>query len=185
MHPFLVSFVISVEAGERENVLATLKLGCSAFVAPGEFGEIQLDIWIAAVAAAGLAVLSGRMVAYAFSSSLGQPPRQLSVGRLIPTVSTSQHDSLNARQIWMMAVEIAFSIGIATVILGLSFAASMPAHLMAAALLAQVAVVGTLIAPPVIVNLGQFSLRPAALALGIAQLAQVAFFVRTLESLLS
>jgi hypothetical protein len=84
----------------------------------------------------------------------------------------------------MLVVEIAFSLGMTLMILGLAFTAAMPPNLMVGALLAQVAVIGALIAPPVDVRIGTLGLRPAAIALGIAQVAHVVFFLRAAQALL-
>ncbi|RIK39316.1 MAG: hypothetical protein DCC58_15470 [Chloroflexi bacterium] len=82
-----------------------------------------------------------------------------------------------------MLVEIAFSFGIALLSIGLAAAAALPGHLLIGALLAQVAVLGALFAPPVFYQTGGITVRPAAFALGIAQLAHVAFVLRAIEAL--
>ena len=84
----------------------------------------------------------------------------------------------------MLVLEIIFSLGITLVILGLAIAAAMPANLLFGALLAQVAVIGALVAPPSSVNVAGIVMRPAAIALGVAQLAHVAFFIRATQALI-
>lgn len=85
----------------------------------------------------------------------------------------------------MMLIEIGFSIAMVLMILGLSLAAAMPLHLMIGALLAQIAVIGTLIVPPTSWHIHALEVRPAAITLGIAQLAHAIFFIHALEALLS
>jgi len=82
-----------------------------------------------------------------------------------------------------MVIEITMSFGIALLSIGLAAAAALPGTLLVGALLAQVAVLGALIAPPVLVRLLGVMVRPAALALGVAQLAHLAFFLRAIEAL--
>lgn len=84
----------------------------------------------------------------------------------------------------MMVVEIAFSVGITLLIIGLAYATAMPGRLLVGALLAQFAVVGSLLAPVQVHNIGSVAVRPAAIALGIAQLAHAAFFIRAIQALL-
>ena len=90
---------------------------------------------------------------------------------------------LGPSEFWMLLVEILFSVAITFLILGFAFAAAMPGRLMVGALLAQVAVIGALFAPAVAHDIRGVVVRPAALALGIAQLAHVAFFVRAMQAL--
>lgn len=144
-----------------------------------------MAVWVAVIAAAGMTLLSVRQLAYAVVSSLsiGATARSSSVSRR--SVPASRYQVLGRRQAQMMVIEIAFSIGITLVILGLTFTAAMPLSLMVGALLAQLAVVGALVAPVSTVDVANVSIRPAAVALGIAQLAHVAFFVRAIEALLS
>jgi hypothetical protein len=141
-------------------------------------------VWIGLMTAVVLTGVALRLMAYAFSSSIGhtvEPPRSEYAHF---TVSEGHERPFQARQRLMLLVEIAFSIGMTLMILGLSFTAAMPPNLMIGALLAQVAVLGTLIAPPLSVRLGTFDLRPAAVALGIAQIAHVVFFLRAAQALL-
>jgi hypothetical protein len=91
---------------------------------------------------------------------------------------------LTRREVFVLGVEIAITIGIALATVGLAAAAALPGHLLIGALLAQLAVLGALVAPPVVVRLGGLGIRPAAFGLGVAQLAQLAFFVRAIQALL-
>lgn len=141
-------------------------------------------VWIGLLAAVVLAGVSLRLMAYAFGSSVGHTfdaPRREATHF---AVSEGHERPFLTRQRWMLFVEIAFSIGMTLMILGLAFTAAMPPHLMIGALLAQVAVIGALVAPPVSLRRGAFVLRPAAIALGIAQIAHVVFFLRAAQALL-
>jgi hypothetical protein len=123
-------------------------------------------------------------MAYAFGSSIGHPFEPARRDFTDFAVSDDHERPFLARQRWMLVVEIAFSVGMTLMILGLAFTAAMPPHLMVGALLAQVAVIGALVAPPVDVRLGTLDLRPAAIALGIAQVAHLVFFLRAAQALL-
>lgn len=141
-------------------------------------------VWIGLLTAVVLAGVSLRLMAYAFGSSVGhiiEPARREFTHF---AVSEGQERPFLARQRWMLVVEIAFSLGMTLMILGLAFTAAMPPHLMVGALLAQLAVIGALVAPPVGVQIGTLGLRPAAIALGIAQIAHVVFFLRAAQALL-
>lgn len=143
-------------------------------------------VWIAAAAATGMMLLALRSMAYAFGASLGPAPRQPIVP--IETAETTPDHArtrLGRGEVWMLALEILFSLGMILLILALAYTASLPAHLIVGALLAQVAVIGAVLAPPVAHSVAGFSIRPAALALGIAQLAHVAFFVRAIQAFLA
>lgn len=139
-------------------------------------------VWVALAMALGLALLSLRTMAHAFGASVGPAPT-MPLRRAVVS-QPAQHDRFGQRQMWMMGVEIAFSVGITLMILGLAFATAMPGRLLIGALLAQVAVVGTLVAPAQVHNVGGVSLRPAAIALGVAQLAHAVFFIRAFQALL-
>jgi hypothetical protein len=133
-------------------------------------------------AACALALLSLRSLAFAVSHSVGSRPAGSATSSRDYATLTSQ--ALTRRQIATMLVEIAMSLSIALLSIGLAAAAALPASLLIGALLAQFAVLGALFAPPVQVTLGSITVRPAALALGIAQLAHVAFFLRAIEALI-
>lgn len=139
-------------------------------------------VWAALAMALGLALLSLRTMAHAFGASVGPAPTiRISPAReAIP----QRHERFGRSQLWMMVVEIAFSVAITLMIVGLAIATAMPGHLLVGALLAQVAVVGSLIAPVQVLNAGGIGVRPAAIALGVAQLAHAVFFIRACQALL-
>jgi hypothetical protein len=83
----------------------------------------------------------------------------------------------------MLIVEIALSIGIALTSVGLASTAALPGTLLIGALLAQVAVLGSLVAPAITVDVRGVNVRPAALALGVSQLANLIFFVKAIQAL--
>ena len=139
-------------------------------------------VWAALAMAFCLALLSLRTMAHAFGASVGPAP-VLSV-RSSAAVPAGHTDRYGRSQIWMMGVEIAFSVGITLMILGLAYAMAMPGRLLIGALLAQVAVVGSLVAPATVHNVGGVGVRPAAIALGVAQLAHAVFFIRAFQALL-
>lgn len=142
-------------------------------------------VWIAIGAAVGLLVLALRSMAYAFGASLGPSAADTTWQLYLEPEAEKIESRLGRGEIVMLSLEIAFSLGMSLVIVGLAVTAALPLHLIVGALLAQVAVIGALIAPSVSYNLGQLAVRPAALALGIAQLAHVAFFIQALQALLN
>jgi hypothetical protein len=124
-------------------------------------------------------------MAHAFAVSLGPPHRATALRPHGMIEDVPQAESrLGPTEFWMLLIEILFSIAITLLILGFAFAAAMPGRLMVGALLAQVAVIGSLFAPPVSHDVRGFVVRPAAMALGIAQLAHVAFFIRAMQALI-
>lgn len=136
---------------------------------------------VALVAAGVLTILSMRSMALAFTSTVGAhepdrgaPARPNRVAR----------GYLTSGEAAVLVFDILLSIGIALLIVGLTATAALPGRLMAGALLAQVAVLCSLVAPPIVVSFRQIDVRPVAIALSIAQLANVVFFVRAIESLL-
>jgi peptidoglycan/LPS O-acetylase OafA/YrhL len=142
-------------------------------------------VWMAVSVAAALTIMSLRTMAHAFAASFDASPATALLGadgsvRDMP----SDHGRLGPTEFWMLLVEILFSIAISLLIIGFAFAAAMPGRLMIGALLAQVAVIGSLMAPAVGYRMGQVVIRPAAIALGIAQLAHIAFFIRAMQALL-
>ena len=135
-------------------------------------------IWVALVAAGGLALFSARSLAFALARAVITHPEPV-------RATTAERDETWSRsQLLLLVVEIAMSLGIALTIVGLTAAAALPGRLLVGALLAQVAVVGALLAPPATTRLGGLRVRPAALALGVAQLAHIAFFLKALQALL-
>ena len=136
-------------------------------------------IWVALVAASGLALVSARSVAFAFAKAVDPRP-----AATVRSDEVASDTALSRGQRALLIVEIAMSLGIALTIVGLTAAAALPGHLLIGALLAQVAVLGALLAPPTTVRVVGIGIRPAAIALGVAQLAHVAFFLRALDALL-
>lgn len=140
-------------------------------------------VTVAVGAACALALISLRSCAYAFTQAVGHRPVRAS-GTVTPARrSRRREQELSRRLAFVMLVEIAFSFGIALLSIGLAAAAALPGHLLIGALLAQVAVLGALFAPPVFYQARGVTVRPAAFALGIAQLAHVAFVLRAIEAL--
>lgn len=140
-------------------------------------------VWAALAMALGLTLLSLRTMATAFGASVGRAP-SMPLRPARASVEQRHHDRYGRRQMWMMGVEIAFSVGITLMIVGLAYAAAMPGRLLVGALLAQVAVVGSLVAPVQVQTIGGIGVRPAAIALGVAQLAHAVFFIRAFQALL-
>jgi hypothetical protein len=140
-------------------------------------------VWAALAMALALTLLSLRTMAHAFGASVGRAP-SVPLRPVNAAAQQRHHDRYGRRQMWMMGVEIAFSVGITLMILGLAYATAMPGRLLVGALLAQVAVVGSLVAPVQVQTIGGVGVRPAAIALGIAQLAHAVFFIRAFQALL-
>ena len=138
-------------------------------------------IWVALMAAAALMALSVRSMAYAFARTVDTRSRALGRGGVR---AEREVERLTRREVAMLLTEIAMSVGIALTIVGLTIAAALPGRLLIGALLAQAAVLGAIVAPPVAHEVVGTRMRPAAIALGVAQLAQVAFFLRAIEALL-
>jgi hypothetical protein len=139
-------------------------------------------IQVALAAASGLTLLTLRSLAYALAHSIDQHPRPVMPQ---PTRCAGRAGGyLASREAAMLIVEIALSLGIALAIIGLAATAALPGRLMIGALLAQMAVLGSLFAPPASVGLLGVRVRPAALALGIAQLANLVFFLKAIQSLI-
>jgi hypothetical protein len=143
-------------------------------------------IWTAVAVAAGLTIVSLRSMAHAFAATVAPSPQTtiLRPNGVIQEAPASE-SRLGPTESWMLLIEILFSIAITLLILGFALAAAMPGHLMIGALLAQLAVLGSLLAPAVVHRVRGVNVRPAAFALGIAQLAHVAFFVRAMQALVS
>lgn len=140
---------------------------------------------VSVASAVGLTILAIRSMAYAFSASFGPAPQDSSLHLYRPVASEHDGTRLGRGETWMLILEIIFSLGITLIILGLALAAAMPPHLLVGALLAQVAVIGALVAPPSSVSFAGIVMRPAAIALGVAQLAHVAFFIRAAQALIA
>lgn len=135
---------------------------------------------VALIVAGSLAVLSMRSMALAFTSSVNaHTPDRTSSAR----ANRKARGYLASGEAAVLIFDILLSVGIALLIVGLTATAALPGRLMAGALLAQVAVLGSLVAPPIVVSYRQIDVRPIAVALCIAQLANFVFFVRAMESL--
>lgn len=141
-------------------------------------------ILVSVVSAVSLTILSIRSMAYAFSAMFGPAPQESNLHLYRPAEREHDGSRLGSGEILMLVLEIFFSLGITLIILGLAIAAAMPPHLLVGALLAQVAVIGALVAPPTSVSFAGIVMRPAAMALGVAQLAHVAFFIRAAQALI-
>jgi hypothetical protein len=139
-------------------------------------------VWVALIAASAMTLLTLRSMAYAVANSVDARPR--------PT-TTRQSAARRARRsyFWsheaaLLLIEIALSVGIALTTIGLASMAALPGRMLVGALLAQLAVLGSLVAPAVSVKVGSTAIRPAAVALGLAQLANAVFFVRAIYALI-
>jgi hypothetical protein len=140
--------------------------------------------FVSVASAVGLTILAIRSMAHAFSASFGPAPQDSNLHLYRPAAREHDGSRLGPAETWMLVLEIIFSLGITLIILGLAIAAAMPPHLLVGALLAQVAVIGALVAPSSSVNFAGIVMRPAAIALGVAQLAHVAFFIRAAQALI-
>jgi len=67
--------------------------------------------------------------------------------------------------------------------IGVAAAADLPTTTLVGALLAQIAIAGAMFAAPVAVRIRTLTIRPAAFALGIGQIALIAFFLRAIDAL--
>jgi hypothetical protein len=144
-------------------------------------------VWVALCAAGGLTVVALRSMVVAFAASVASRPyaSRVILGPDAPHAPPRRRGSyLASREATLLFIEIALSIGIALSIIGLASMAALPPRLMIGALLAQFAVLGSLVAPPVTVAVLGFNIRPAALALAVAQLANAAFFIKAIQALL-
>lgn len=149
-------------------------------------GVVQaMLVWIAAGAAAGLSVFALRSMAYAFGASLG--PARHEPMHLISARAKGEKSErrLGRGEVWMLLLEILFSVAMTMMILALAYAAALPGHLIVGALLAQFVVIGAVLAPAVSHTVMGVNVRPAALALGIAQLAHIGFFIRAIEAMIA
>lgn len=90
---------------------------------------------------------------------------------------------MSSHEAALLMTEIALSIGIALTAIGLASMAELPGRMLIGALLAQLAVLGSLVAPALSVRVGSVAVRPAAVALGFAQLANALFFIKAIYAL--
>lgn len=138
-------------------------------------------VFVALVAAAALTAMSVRSMVVAFSRTVDARPGRIDVpaGRRPAT-----RGYLASGEAAVLAFDVLLSLGVALLIIGLASTAALPGRLMAGALLAQVAVLCSLVAPQVDVSLGRLHVRPVAVAICIAQAANVVFFIRAIQSLI-
>jgi hypothetical protein len=124
-------------------------------------------------------------MAYAFGHAVA--PVSDRDGRMARAQEPAIHDDapvgLTRGETAVLLIEMLLSVGIALVTIGLAAMAALPGRMTVGALLAQVAVLGALVAPPVVVAFLGIRLRPAALALALAQLANLIFFVHAIRAL--
>lgn len=136
---------------------------------------------VALVAAGALIAVSVRSMAVALARTVdaGSAPMD------VPSRALPSGGRLHGRgETAVLVFDILMSLGIALLIVGLAAAAAMPGRLMVGALLAQVVVLCSLVAPDLGLSLGRVRIRPVAIALGVAQLANVVFFVRAIQALI-
>lgn len=143
--------------------------------------EDVVIVWVALVAASVMTLLTLRSMAYAVANSVDARPRPIAVQR--STARRARRNYFRSHEAALLIVEIALSIGIAMTTIGLASMAALPGRMLVGALLAQFAVLGSLVAPAVTVKVGDVSVRPAAVALGLAQLANALFFVKAIYAL--
>jgi hypothetical protein len=138
-------------------------------------------VWVALIAASAMTLLTLRSMAYAVANSVDARPR--------PTTRHSPARRARRSYFWsheaaLLLIEIALSVGIALTTIGLASTADLPGRMLVGALLAQLAVLGSLVAPAVSIKVGSTAIRLAAVALGLAQLANAIFFVRAIYALI-
>lgn len=138
-------------------------------------------VWVALIAASAMTLLTLRSMAYAVANSVDARPRPVTARR--PASNHARRGYLQSHEAALLMTEIALSIGIALTTIGLASMAALPGRMLVGALLAQFAVLGSLVAPAVTIRAGQTGIRPAAVALGVAQLANALFFVRAIYAL--
>jgi hypothetical protein len=126
-----------------------------------------------------MTLLTLRSMAYAVANSVDARPRPSATRQ-----STNRRSYLTSHEAALLMIEIALSVGIALTTIGLSSMAALPGRMLVGALLAQLAVLGSLVAPAVTVRISGVGVRPAAVALGVAQLANALFFVRAIAALI-
>lgn len=160
-----------------------------AVAAPGVCWGVRLQVivWVALSVAGGLTLLALRSMAVAVAATVHTRPatvRTMPARPFDAAIAPRRSSYLASHEAALLLIEITLSIGIALSIIGLASMAALPFPLMIGALLAQLAVLGSLVAPPLTVSVGGFSVRPAALALAVAQLANAAFFIKAIQALM-
>ena len=139
-------------------------------------------VWVALIAASAMTLLTLRSMAYAVANSVDARPRPVA-GRRSATRRT-RRGYFWSHEAALLMIEITLSVGIALTTIGLASMAALPGRMLVGALLAQLAVLGSLVAPAESVKVGSTAIRPAAVALGVAQLANALFFVRAIYALI-
>ncbi len=139
-------------------------------------------VWVALIAASAMTLLTLRSMAYAVANSVDARPRPSAGQRA--SVRRKRRGYFWSHEAALLMIEIALSIGIALTTIGLASMAALPGRMLVGALLAQLAVLGSLVAPAASVKVGSTAIRPAAVALGVAQLANALFFVRAIYALI-
>jgi len=139
-------------------------------------------VWVALIAASAMTLLTLRSMAYAVANSVDARPRPVA-GRRSAT-RRNRRGYFWSHEAALLMIEITLSIGIALTTIGLASMAALPGRMLVGALLAQLAVLGSLVAPAESVKVGSTAIRPAAVALGVAQLANALFFVRAIYALI-
>lgn len=174
-HPAGASFVLEAERAEAEG---TRGWGWDGLEAGA---EETVAVLVALSAACGLTLLALRSMAYAFAHSVDARSSDHPLPRATYRAQTAV---FTRREAALLLLDILLSVGVALATVGLAAMAAMPGRLTIGALLAQLAVLGALVAPPVVVELATFRIRPAAVALAVAQFASAVFFIRAIQSLL-
>jgi hypothetical protein len=146
--------------------------------------EARVLLWVALAAAGGMTLLALRSMTLAFAMAVESRPARISHTAARRQPQARRRSYYASREAAMLMTEIALSAGIVLTIVGLARMAALPPMMMIGAVLAQTAVLGSLVAPAVAVNVRGVSARPAALALAVAQFANVAFFVKAIQALL-
>jgi len=144
--------------------------------------EDSVVVWVALIASSAMTLLTLRSIAYAVANSVDARPQPTTSSRR-PVAQRKQRSYMRSNEAALLMIEIALSIGIALTTIGLASMAALPGRMLVGALLAQVAVLGSLVAPAVTVRVGSTGIRPAAIALGVAQVANALFFVRAIYAL--
>lgn len=185
-HPLRRSFVLHTTgmmgaSGQRRARQANVT-GMAVVAEPRDrVLEDTVIVWVALLAASAMTVLTVRSMAYAVAHSIDARPRQARAAR--PRATRARRGYMSSHEASLLLIEIALSIGIAMTSIGLASMAELPARMLIGALLAQLAVLGSLVAPAMSIRAGSIAVRPAAVALGFAQLANALFFAKAIYAL--
>jgi hypothetical protein len=184
VHPLTRSFVLYAtgKTGDADVKTATVTGMVVIAGVRDQVLEEKVIVWVALIAASAMTLLTLRSMAYAVANSVDARPRQIDSAR--PRTRRARRSYLASHEAALLMIEIALSIGIALTTIGLASMAALPGRMLIGALLAQLAVLGSLVAPAVSVRFGSIAVRPAAIALGCAQLANALFFVKAIDALI-